>query len=204
MSAQLPQDPYEVLGVPRDATWEEIRKAYRRASSAGHPDRAGGNAARQIELNVAWALLSDADRKAHYDATGEWEKVDTQAMARDAIARELAKVLYMEEVENPLPVMRASIESFQAKVVIDMATRRKALARVERTIKRLKCKKDNFLRPFLNHQLRIAERDIGKAEEMIETLSIALELLESFSFDPAGPLRLSAGLWLPAGAQHER
>ena len=63
-------DPYRVLGVPRDATHEEIGKAHRRLAMEAHPDRAGGSAAaaRMRAINAAWAVLGDPRARARWDA----------------------------------------------------------------------------------------------------------------------------------------
>lgn len=64
------RDPYEVLGVARTATAEEIKKAYRQLAKKLHPDLNPGNAkaASQFkEVSVAHDLLSDPDKRARYD-----------------------------------------------------------------------------------------------------------------------------------------
>lgn len=67
------KDYYAVLGVPRDATSEEIKTAYRQMMLQHHPDRAGGSHERSSELNVAYEELSDKfKRQAHdYDLSGK-------------------------------------------------------------------------------------------------------------------------------------
>jgi curved DNA-binding protein CbpA len=67
-------DPYKVLGLGRNATDEEIRRAYRKASRAHHPDRNPGDeeaAAKFLDDNWAFNLLSNPERRKHYDETGE-------------------------------------------------------------------------------------------------------------------------------------
>ena len=60
---------YDVLGVSRRASQEEIRAAYRRAAREAHPDRHGdASAARMAAVNEAWRVLGDADRRRRYDA----------------------------------------------------------------------------------------------------------------------------------------
>ncbi len=61
---------YEVLGVARDATHAQIRKAFRKAASANHPDKEDGDAAEMAAINVAFEVLSDPERRKHYDETG--------------------------------------------------------------------------------------------------------------------------------------
>ncbi len=67
------KDYYEVLGVPRDATVEQIRKAYRQRARRFHPDvsKEPNAEARMKEINEANAVLSDPERRAAYDAIGQ-------------------------------------------------------------------------------------------------------------------------------------
>jgi len=67
------RDLYEVLGVARDASAEEIRKAYRQAALKHHPDRNNGDpgaAARFKEATEAFQILSDDEKRAVYDQYG--------------------------------------------------------------------------------------------------------------------------------------
>lgn len=67
------RDFYEVLGVVRTATTEEIKKAYRTKAKELHPDRNKDDPdaeARFKEVNEAYDCLKDADRKAAYDRYG--------------------------------------------------------------------------------------------------------------------------------------
>lgn len=59
-------DYYAVLGVPKSATPDEIKKAYRKLASQHHPDK-GGDKAKFQEIQEAYAILSDPNKKAQYD-----------------------------------------------------------------------------------------------------------------------------------------
>src|ERR1044071_2270350 len=62
------RDPYIVLGVPRQASGEEIVRAYRRAGRASHPDGGGaGSAERFLAVSDAYEVLRDPRRRAVYD-----------------------------------------------------------------------------------------------------------------------------------------
>jgi curved DNA-binding protein len=74
------RDYYEVLGVPRTATADDIKRAYRTLARKHHPDlQTSGErdkaAERFKEINEAYEVLSDAEKRAKYDALGsEWRK----------------------------------------------------------------------------------------------------------------------------------
>lgn len=65
------KDLYRTLKVRRDATPEEITKAYRRLALKYHPDRCGGDDTIFKKIQDAYDVLGDADLRRQYDATGE-------------------------------------------------------------------------------------------------------------------------------------
>lgn len=61
---------YEILGVARDATEDQIKKAYHAKSRQHHPDHAGPSASateQQQRINEAYRVLSDKELRARYD-----------------------------------------------------------------------------------------------------------------------------------------
>src|SRR3989338_7703569 len=67
------KDYYEILGLKKDATEEQIKKAYRKLAMKYHPDRNHNNKSAEEKfkgINEAYAVLSDKDKRKQYDMFG--------------------------------------------------------------------------------------------------------------------------------------
>jgi molecular chaperone DnaJ len=72
----MAKDYYKILGVGRGASEEEIKKAYRKLAHQYHPDKKGGDEAKFKEINEAYQVLSDREKRARYDRFGTAEPFD--------------------------------------------------------------------------------------------------------------------------------
>jgi molecular chaperone DnaJ len=66
----MPKDYYQILGVNKTATEDEIKKAYRKLAHQYHPDKSGGDDKKFKEINEAYQVLSDKTKRANYDRFG--------------------------------------------------------------------------------------------------------------------------------------
>ncbi|MEK7150973.1 MAG: molecular chaperone DnaJ [Patescibacteria group bacterium] len=64
------KDYYTILGVARNATKDDIKKAYRRLAHQYHPDKKGGDESKFKEVNEAYQILSNDSKRAQYDRFG--------------------------------------------------------------------------------------------------------------------------------------
>lgn len=64
------RDYYEVLGIKKGATKDDIKKAFRKLASQYHPDKKTGDEAKFKEISEAYAVLSDDKKRAEYDTYG--------------------------------------------------------------------------------------------------------------------------------------
>src|SRR5882757_5524758 len=65
------RDYYEILGVSKSATADEIKRAYRKLAMEHHPDKHGGDDAKFTELGEAYEVLKDPQKRAGYDQYGQ-------------------------------------------------------------------------------------------------------------------------------------
>lgn len=87
---------YDTLGVAKDASSDEIRAAYRRASSEAHPDREGGSTDRQAAVNKAYAVLRDPESRARYNETGD----DRPAVPLAEVAEKILLSLFAQAIHE--------------------------------------------------------------------------------------------------------
>jgi molecular chaperone DnaJ len=62
---------YDTLGVNKSASTDEIKRAFRKKAHEFHPDKGGGNAEKFKEINEAYQVLSDSQKKQQYDTYGQ-------------------------------------------------------------------------------------------------------------------------------------
>lgn len=122
-------DPYDILGVPRDATEKQIRKAYRRLAADNHPDR-GGNPERFHQIAAAHEILSDPDKRRIFDETGAFDAAQQWAELVQKNVHSLINALLDEEVADIEKALRLTLKRHLAQ--LEEKTRR-VERRIERT-----------------------------------------------------------------------
>lgn len=78
---------YKTLEVEENSTQEEIKKARNRLSDMYHPDKQGGSTEKQSEINAAYSILGDPEKRADYDQSGDTKQIgcNIDEMAIEAI-----------------------------------------------------------------------------------------------------------------------
>lgn len=78
----MAKDYYEILGIQKGASDDDIKRAYRRLAHEYHPDKAGGNEAKFKEINEAYQVLGDSHKRQQYDKFGStFEQAQAQGGA---------------------------------------------------------------------------------------------------------------------------
>ena len=204
MAQKKEPDPYAELGVERDATEAEIKKAYRARSKETHPDR-GGSADEFQRTARALVILTDPKKRKQYDETGTVEEDqpdNDRAVALGIIERFLGPIVneFIQSGFNPHNDARHKdvLKMVAARIRNDMAEVRNGIANGERVvayqkdfIARLRRKKgaegEDFVRRNLELQVERAERQVAEMKGYIPHRELALKILEDYEFDRAPP-----------------
>lgn len=195
-------NPYEILGIAKDADEAAIKKAFRDRSKETHPD-AGGDQQSFALVKLSKDVLMDAARRRKFDNTGEVDEdtVDrTEAAAWGLIAHMLGMALSGEEdpLKNPLiePMVdfcRKTIsdnEETRAKFGIAITRAEKMLARF--TKKKKKKKKDepesaedtrNVMQIILTGRIGEFKEFSRRCDEQIAIAKRALEIVQEYQYD---------------------
>jgi DnaJ-class molecular chaperone len=185
----MSENPYDVLGVEKSASTDEIRHAYRRAAAAEHPDR-GGSHTRMAAVNGAYALLSDQHARAHYDQHGEAEKpkppIDVAATAALTSFFDQALDKAPEHVDL-IEAIKQGMTQTLANIANDLHQIRTRRDRDARRGKRLKYQQAKSSHDMLTEQLKTRaenfERQIADAERAAEILKRAIEMIQDFKWE---------------------
>jgi curved DNA-binding protein CbpA len=107
---------YEILGIPKNATKDEIKKAYKAKAMEHHPDR-GGNEEKFIEVLQAYEILSDSEKRSIYDEHGTVNSIltDINDIAIQTIESLVRKYIHDKTVFNPSYNIVELIKSFAHK-----------------------------------------------------------------------------------------
>lgn len=188
---------YELLGVARDATEEQIKRAYRKLAKRLHPDMPGGDKEKFAAINHAHAVLTDAARRAHYDLTGDdLPKPPTdelQAKAQDMLAHLLRCIIAdagADIVSAPvISLMRDHLVKAQKELDKRIEKHKHDLAKAEGLAPRFKrkptAKSDtNIMSALARNFADECKRHIESNEAAKPTMARALELVLDHTFDP--------------------
>jgi len=66
----MSKDYYKILGISKDSTQDEIKKAYYKLARQYHPDKEGGDEEKFKEINEAYQVLGDKEKRTQYDRLG--------------------------------------------------------------------------------------------------------------------------------------
>ena len=176
--------PYDVLGISRSATLEDIKRAWRSLCIENHPDREGGDAGKMSAINAAYNLLRDEVKRAAYDATGEIKAEDPiEEQARQLILNLFAMAYGLENIPEGSDLIFISVQFVDTHRNGVRKARKQHQAKVAR-LERLKAKvrgpEANFIGWWFDQQLTHWRGNLARMDTDEAIADKALELLADF------------------------
>lgn len=180
-------DYYELLGVEKDASYEEIKIAYRQKSKKMHPD-VGGDETEFSELNIAYNTLSDPDARNIYDKVGKgkFKSIDLYKEAQnfliqlfDNIVENVGGVIGIETLDELYDQCNARIQIRQR----DIQFLKRTKEGYEKGLGQIKKKDDDSETMFdsvLKERIKNCEEQIALAKMDVQTIELSLNILKDY------------------------
>jgi len=176
-------DLYETLGVPKDATPDQIKKAYRAKASIHHPDKAGGDTKQFQLVQTAYDTLKDPSKKAWYDQTGEAGVDEDKALWAEVemLVVGLAERCSSAEYQNILETAKSQLRAHKSGRVQAAQQAKQALGNLNKVQARLSGK-DSKLNEALGLRISQIEAQIHQLEHQQEMIDKQLTLLDNYEY----------------------
>lgn len=176
-------NPYDELEVPTDATERDIKKAYKRSAAKHHPDKSTGDTKKFQVIKLAYDVLSDPQRRAKFDETGE---VDTNKKG-DPIEERLTQLFTSiindesftgDIIDNAVDIVNKALGDLM--VAID-----KAQSKIDKLEKRLGrvtvSDGDNMFEIILSSNIGQLKSQVGNMTSEQVTMKGVLEQLKLYT-----------------------
>ena len=196
-------DPYETLGLPRDASPEDVKKAYRERAMDAHPDHAGGSKESFALVALAKDVLSDEKRRAKFDQTGDVDEANpdnTHVQAFHLVMGVINSIIDGDhQGVDPLSTNLVDIAATYIGQQITEFERKKKeterkLARNERALKKFRRKSGkgpNLIANAMTMRSNAFRQFISEIESEIARHKRAIEIVREYEFD-ADPMTIQA------------
>lgn len=182
----MPVNPYNELGVDREASPDEIKQAYRNKARQTHPD-SGGNAEEFDRIQKSYMILKDPEARDHYDKTGRVNE-KSQDMALDILADifnnllEQEAPLFVDYVEIMNGILDSTVNAIR-KSLKDYEKRKVKLEKMQKKFKRKK-KDKGFFEYAIAERIHEADDKIRRSKHALSNTQRAKLLLNEYEFEP--------------------
>lgn len=177
-------NPYEELGVPKDATEAEIRKAYRQRAADTHPDHHPDKIEEFKSAKRALDILLDSERREQFDRNGTTnDPQQGKAMGLVAHAFRTALTGALKHDVRKTDIVSAAQTIIEKELagcrekVEELTLQREKLEEVQKRIKGKRAHRDNLLRSMIAEPLRETAENLQNARDGITACEEALEIL---------------------------
>lgn len=178
---------YDTLGLNKKASEEEIKNAYRELAKENHPDKNENNSQEKMaEINEAYMILSDKEKREKYDAAGQTKETPFQTKFIGFVDQLLLKIVNSElEVKHIDLIAEFKELTGQCIHNINAQVNQKQiqLNKYEILLKRLKTKGDNTILLAIEESIRSLNGQISAMNMETDFMNKCLDILEEYDYD---------------------
>lgn len=176
---------YEILEVEPSASEDEIKKAYRKKAQAVHPDK-GGDTELFQEIAKAYEILSNAEKREHFDKTGEEFRDEIKEEVIGALIHIVMSVIDNNDSRyiDVIAIARKSVEEQQNRHQISKKQLEKQIASLENTASRIIVAegKENILQSAILSNITNLETQIAALDKVNQIGVRILEMLSDYTY----------------------
>lgn len=179
------KNPYMILNVAPTADEAEIKKAYRKKAQEAHPDK-GGDTELFQEIAKAYEILSDAEKRDHFDKTGEEKNDQVQVeVVSSLIQIVMTTIQHNDPKYNDLiKAARNMVQGQQQRHIASKQEGEFQLTRLHEASSRISVieGKENLLSSAILSHVEDVKKQIAEIEKVIAIGVKILEMLDNYSY----------------------
>lgn len=179
------KDLFEILGVSKDATIEEIKKAYRKKAKKLHPDTGGSHEEFQ-ELAFAYEIISCPEKRERYERGESFENADSpETMMKKRVAELFATTMaagFDMKHEDIFLHLRGNLQATLGQHPHIVAKQEEAIEKLKDIRDRISGEEERLFHNVIDSQIRSAEQSLVHIESEKNILEQAIELLSNMEY----------------------
>jgi len=175
---------YDSLGVDKNSSAEDIKKAYRKKASENHPDKGGDNE-KMTEITKAYSVLGNEKKRERYDSTGQEQEEPFDKRFQEFIQRFLLNLIETKNVDSTDLIGELKKIAGQ-NVLGTKQAKKECLAkkkRFEKVLMRLEAKAENRIAGIIQMNVDNCKKEDGNYDDHLEFMDKVLECLEGYEYN---------------------
>lgn len=188
---------YKALGVAKDATPDQIKRAYRRRARETHPDK-GGSASDFEPITKAYETLSDPARRLLYDTTGQDKRLPIEKEVQNILMEGFNRALASEKDIEVLAFVRNGLESGRKQIRDQKAKLHKRQEVLTTKREKITSTGENPVHLIIDGELKNIEGQLANFDHQLVVTDACLKAVGSYSEEweappPAGYTTIGLG-----------
>jgi curved DNA-binding protein CbpA len=181
-------DLYEILGVDKKSTADEIKNAYKMKAKENHPDKEGGSHEKMTDIVRAYGVLGKEGSRKRYDDTGEESDVGFEVKFQELVNFAFLKIVDENDIER-VDLVKELDKYIKFVARENNKTKNELLdkeAKLTKVKNKLSAKGDNRIGKILDMNLHDIKRQIIGIEDYMTFLKECTEVVNhhSYEFNP--------------------